>query len=105
MALFGRETAGERQRVERLQTWMRARSPYALFSVLFGAVAALDFLTLVLGVALGSVALVLGAIGLRELKRKPELRGRRLCVTGMVLGGAGIVLSTVFFFVVLPRLG
>jgi hypothetical protein len=97
MALFGRETAAEQQRAERIKAWVQARSPFALFSVMCGILAVFDFFTLVLGVMLGIIAIVLAVLGRREIRRKPELLGAKLCLTGALLGTLGLCLSLLFF--------
>ncbi len=100
MAFLGRESQAERDRVERLGLWVRARSGYAVFSVPFGIVAVIDFFTMVLGVALGVLAIVLGVMGLREIKRRPPLLGRGLALTGIALGCTALVLTTLFYVLV-----
>ena len=93
MAMFGRETEADRKRAERVRHWARARSPFALASMLFGIVALLDACTLVIGLGAGVLALVLGAMGLVDLSKRPHLLGRRLCQTGMILGALGVMAS------------
>ncbi len=93
MAFLGRESAADTARAERYRAWARARSPYALFAVLFGTVSVIDSITMVIGLACGIVALVLGVLGLRDLERNPTRLGHRLCVTAMGLGMLGIGLS------------
>jgi hypothetical protein len=95
MALFGRESAADEARARRIKAWAEARSPYALFSTLLGVLAVLDFFTVVLGMSLGTTAIVLGALGLRDLRRRPHLTGARLCRLGVVLGGLALIGSSV----------
>jgi hypothetical protein len=102
MAFLGRESAADQQRADRIKAWVQARSPYALFALGFGVVAVFDFFT-GLGVPLGIVAIVVGVLGLRDLRRRPELIGRRMCMTGITLGIVGVVL-TIAWFLLLPVL-
>lgn len=100
MAFLGRESEREQARAARLGEWVRARSGAAVASVPMGVLAVMDFFTMVLGVALGVAAIVLGTLGLRELSRRPELRGRGLAISGIALGACGLVLSAAFYMVV-----
>ena len=104
MAFLGRETDADRVRAERFRQWIHARSPYALASMLFGVVAVLDAFTLVLGVAAGLAAVVVGVLGLRDLAERRHLLGARLCAAGIVFGVLGIGLSIVMWAVVYPSL-
>lgn len=97
MAFLGRESASDQQRAERVKVWVQTRSPFAIFSVMCGVLAVFDFFTLVLGVAMGVAAIVLAALGRRDIERRPELLGKKLCVTGAALGGLGLALSVLFF--------
>jgi hypothetical protein len=93
MAFFGRETPADRARAERARQWFQARSPYALFSGMFGVLAIVDSFTGVLGVAFGIAAIVLAVKAIRELDARPELLGRRLCYLGYALGGLGVAIG------------
>ena len=104
MSLFGRETRAEQDRAERFGRWARARTPFAIFSGLFGILAVLDAFTILIGLTAGAAAIVLGVIGLRDLERRQSLLGRRLCYTGIVLGAAGISLSIIIWTVVYPMI-
>lgn len=101
MAFLGRETEAEQARVARLGQWIRARSPLAVASVPMGVLAVLDFFTMVLGIGLGLLAVVLGMLGLRDIRRHPDLLGRRLAMTGIALGLCGLVLSAAFYVLVI----
>lgn len=97
MALFGRPSAADDRRAERVRFWVQQRSPFALAGVMFGTLAVLDFFTGVIGIAFAIAAVVCAALGLRDLRRRPALLGRRLCIAGFVLGGIGFMLSLAFF--------
>ena len=75
-----------------MREWVQARSPYALASLLFGVLAMVDFCT-PLAWVMGPAAIVLGVLGLRDLGRRSDLVGKRLCVAGIVCGAAGLTLS------------
>jgi hypothetical protein len=96
MAIFGRESATDLDRAEKVRLFVQSRNPKALISVMFGVLGALDFFTLVIGIPLAITAIVLGVMGLRELKLKPELLGTGLCYTGITLGCLGLLLSMAF---------
>jgi len=105
MALFGRDSQADLQRIERVKAWTAARTPYALISFAAGLVAVVDCWTLVLGIAAGIAAIGFGVRGLRDLKEQPPLLGRRLCIAGIILGGCGLVLSFVMWAWVFPSFG
>ena len=90
MALFGRQSAADRRRAERIRAWARARSPFALTSGLLGILAVVDSFTGILGVGFGVAAVVCAHRGLRDIRARPGLRGRRLCVLRQTLGMLGI---------------
>lgn len=104
MVLFGRDTVGQRVRAESCKAWVASHSPYSIFSGMCGVLAVLDSFTVVIGMVLGVSAVVTGLAGVRDLSRRPHLRGRRLCWTGMALGGAGVATSLLMGWVVYPRL-
>ena len=70
-----------------------ARTPFALYSCMFGILAVLDFFTLVLGIGFGVGAIICAYLGLSDLQVHAQRMGGRLCVVGMVLGMLGILLS------------
>lgn len=104
MALFGRESEADRQRAERVRQWVHARTPYALVGLACGLLAVVDSFTLVIGLAAGLAAIVLGIVALKQIERQPALLGRRLALAAIVLGAAGIVLSLVMWLIILPAL-
>ena len=104
MALFGRDSQADLQRIERVKHWTAARSPYALISLGAGLFAVVDFITLVLGIGGGLAAIAFGWRGLRDLRQHPHLLGRKLCIAGITLGIIGIVLSVAMWAWVYPSL-
>lgn len=95
MALFGRESDADQRRAERVRLWAQARSPQALFSVMLGLLAVVDFFTPI-GFIGGVAAIVLGVRARRHIRLNPHLLGGRLAMAGIVLGAVGIVLSVAF---------
>lgn len=104
MAFLGRDSQTDVRRIERLKAWLALRTPYGPISVAAGIIAIVDCWTLILGIAAGLAAMALGGRGLRDLRQQPELLGRRLCVTGIVLGALGLVLSFAMWMWVYPSL-
>ena len=100
MAFLGRESDADRARAERVRDWVQRRPPSAIASVMLGAVAVIDFFTLVLGVLLGLIAIGLGLHARRELRRRPELVGHRLAAAGVALGCCALLLSAAFYILV-----
>ena len=99
MALFGRESAADRERAERVGAWVRARSPFSLVSVMFGLMGVLDCFFQVVPVVLGVAAIIAAALGLRQIRIRPQLLGKRLSAAGITLGALALVLSAVVWTV------
>ncbi|MAE65581.1 MAG: hypothetical protein CMJ18_15035 [Phycisphaeraceae bacterium] len=91
--MFGRERESDARRAEQYRDWIALRSPYGLLSLMFGIIAVVDCITIVLGIGFGAAAVVTGIIGRRQLARRPGLRGHRLCTAGIALGISGVALS------------
>ena len=102
MAFLGRDSQADLQRVQRYKAWTSARSPYAIISVAAGLFSIVDCWTLVLGIIAGIAAIGLGIRGLRDLREQPHLLGHRLCITGIVLGSLGIILSLLMWLWLIP---
>ncbi len=66
----------------------RTYSTLSVASLVCGILCCFPFLT-------SALAVVLGYLGLQEIGRNPQLKGRELAVAGMILGGLGM-LSWVF---------
>ncbi|MBM4068295.1 MAG: hypothetical protein FJ271_05045 [Planctomycetes bacterium] len=94
----------------RVRSWQQPPrvSGFALFSVLGGLIAGLlGILAVVNGAGLTiciiallaqSIVLALGGIGLHAVERNPTLGGRWLAITGVLLAGTSIFLTTLFAF-------
>ena len=105
MALFGRESQTGRHRADRIQQWVQQRTPFALFSNLFGILSVLDAFTLVLGLSAGIGAIAMAILGLRDQRRHRGLLGKRLCYLGITLGAVGIAISVLMWTMVYPMIG
>lgn len=104
MAFLGRDSQTDLRRIERLKVWLALRTSYAPISVAAGIISIVDCWTLILGIAAGVAAMGLGYRGLRDVKEQPQLLGRRLCLTGILLGAIGLVLSFAMWMWVYPSL-
>lgn len=104
MAFLGRDSQTDLRRIERLKAWLALRTPYAPISVAAGIISIVDCWTLILGIAAGVAAMGLGFRGLRDVKEQPQLLGRRLCLTGILLGAIGLVLSFAMWMWIYPSL-
>lgn len=93
MAFLGRESEADLRRAQRVRQWAQARNPNALAAMLFGLIAAVDWITIVLGIPCGLAAIVLGLRGLGQIRRANGQLGRRLCLTAIGLGSVGVLLS------------
>jgi hypothetical protein len=98
MGFLGRESDADRRRAESVRRWATARNPNALFATMFGILAVIDSITMVIGLASGVVAIVLAIRGRRQLQQHPEQKGERLCIAALCLGVLGIVLSVTVWF-------
>jgi len=102
MAFLGQQSRHEQQRIERFNTWFRARPVVAVLSPLLGLLAIVDFFTIVIGGAAGAAAIVTGVMGIRQLRNAPGQPGLTLCVAGIITGIVGLALTGLFVaFVVL----
>jgi hypothetical protein len=104
MGLFGKESSRDAARADAFKTWISARPGQAIICLCGGVVAVLDAFTLVIGIAAGLLAIVAGWQGLKRIKDQPQLLGKRMCITGMILGSLGIMLSLVLGLIVYPSL-
>jgi len=91
--MLGRESERKKQRSDRFRFWCQERSRYALASVLLGMLSLPDVAIVIPGIA----AVVTGALGLRELKQKPGVKGKNLCLAGIVLGSISLLVAIVIY--------
>ena len=104
MAFLGRDSLADLRRIERLKAWLSLRTPFGPLSVAAGIIAIVDCWTLILGIAAGLAAIALGLRGFRDLREQPQLLGRKLCITGIILGVIGLVISFAMWMWVYPWL-
>lgn len=91
--LFGRDTPGKNERVERVRDWVHARSPWALAAGILGLVAPIDGLLILPAMA----AIGMGVYGLMHLRQNPNLLGHRLCLLGMIGGTIGLCFAAFLY--------
>lgn len=104
MGLLGKESSRDAARADAFKVWISARPGEAVISAGAGVVAMLDAFTVVVGLLAGVLAIVMGYRGVKRIATQPELLGKRLCITGMILGSLGITMSMVLWLVIYPRL-
>ena len=104
MALFGRESKGHAQRAEQWGVWIRSRSPFALLSAACGVLSIVDSILMVLSIPAAIAALILAWLGWRDIKRRSDKFGRRLCIVGASLGVVGLTLSLLMWPVLVPAI-
>jgi len=91
--VFGKDLPGKEARVSAVRSWVHARSPYALAAGALGVFAPVDGILIL--PALASIGM--GIFGWRHLDRRPDLRGRRLCLLGVVGGMIGLSFATYLY--------
>ena len=99
MALFGRETERDEQRVLEYGRWVKQRNPLAIASLVLGVFSLIELGALVVP---GIASIVLGVASLRQLGREhaPYPRGHGLAWGGIVLSVASLVIAA---FLYLPH--
>ena len=84
MALFGRESARDQQRVEAYREWFARQHPLALASAVLSIFSLTHFGTLFID-EIGGI--VLGVIAIRTLRREPRTSGAaRFAYVGIAVG-------------------
>ena len=87
MALFGRETARDQQRVEAYREWFVRQHPLALVSVVLSIFSLTHFGTLVVDEL---AAIVVGVLALRAIRRDVGRGGARLAYLGIAVGAVSL---------------
>ena len=87
MALFGRETARDEQRVEAWRRWFVRQHPFALASAALSVFSLTHFGTLFLDELAG---IGLGVVALRAARRQGAAAGVRLAYVGIGVGAISL---------------
>lgn len=90
--------------IERRQALLLTEVPGARAAFICGVLSILSSPGMVIGVLLGSVAILLGAASLREAPRYPGMEGPRRARTAIHLGIVGIVASLIVMAMLLPNI-
>ena len=97
MPLFGRPTAQDEVRAAAYATWLRARDPFAIASIVLGVFSLIEFgAILVFGIA----GTILGVLALRRLKRteRTHPHGHYLAYTGIATSLVSLVIAVLFVY-------
>lgn len=98
MALFGRETEGDRARAEAWTRWARSQNVFALVSLVLGIFSLIEFGALVI---FGMGGIVAGTIALRQLANPSAAHkrtdGRGLAWTGIITSVVSLVLAVMLY--------
>jgi len=90
--------------IERRHAMLISELPGARAAFICGVLSILSSPGMVIGLILGSVAILLGAATLKEASRYPAVEGARRARTAIYLGIAGIVASLIVMAMLLPKL-
>lgn len=90
--------------IERRQALLLREIPGSRAAFICGVLSLLSSPLMVVGVMLGSVAILLGAASLKEAPRYPGMEGAQRARTAIHLGIAGIVASLIVMAMLLPNL-
>ena len=88
--------------IERRQALLLTEVPGARAAFICGVMSVLSSPGVIVGLILGSVAILLGAASLKEAPRYPGMEGPRRARTAIYLGIAGIVASLIVMTMLLP---
>jgi len=91
--------------IERRQALLVTELPGSRAAFICGVLSILSAPGVFVGVALGSVAMLLGASSIKEAPRHPGLPGGQRARRAILLGALGVVTSLLIFAMLLPRLG
>jgi hypothetical protein len=100
MALFGRETERDQQRVLEYGRWVSQRNPLAIASLVLGVFSLIELGALVVP---GIASIALGIVSLVQLRRESQVRprGHGLAIVGIALSLVSLIIAG---FLYLPRL-
>jgi hypothetical protein len=94
MALFGRETARDEEKVEAYRLWFTRQHPLALASAALGIFSLTHFGTLFLDELAG---IALGVIAIRAVRRGESSRSAKLAYVGLVIGAVSLICAIVIY--------
>ena len=94
MALFGRETARDEEKVEAYRLWFNRQHPLALASVALSIFSFAHFGTLFLDELAG---IALGVIAIRAVRRGDATRSAKLAYVGVAIGAISLVCAIVIY--------
>ena len=97
MALFGRETERDQQRVLEYGQWVRRRNPLAIASLVLGVFSLIELGALVVP---GIASIVLGIASLRQLRHPQSAYplGQGLAYGGIALSVVSLVIAAFLYF-------
>ena len=93
MALFGRETAKDQERVASYREWFQRQHPFALASAVLAIFSLTHFGTLFVDEVLG---IILGVIAIRSVQRNGTGHAR-LAYLGIVIGTISLVVAIILY--------
>lgn len=93
MALFGRESARDQQKVEAWRRWILRQHPLALTAAVLSIFSLTHFGTLFVDELAG---IILGVIAIRRAARAPEL-SVRLAYVGVIVGTLSLICAIVLY--------
>ncbi len=93
--MFGKDLPGKERRVEWARNWVHSRSGYAIAAGMLGIMAPVDGIIFFI---LPLAAIIVGVLGLRDIKQHPHLLGKRLCYLGFAGGVIGLTISAYLVF-------
>ena len=93
MALFGRETARDEQKVEAYRLWFTRQHPFALASAALSVFSLTHFGTLfadeIAGIALGAIAI--------RIVRRGDARSAKLAYVGVAVGAFSLICAIAIY--------
>lgn len=93
MAMFGRESARDRERVAAYREWFVRQHPFALISAALAIFSLTHFGTLFIDEIVG---IALGVIALRQFRRMPD-RSVKLAYVGVAVGIVSLIIGVTLY--------
>jgi len=97
MPLFGKPTPQDEARAAAYGTWLRARDPFAIASLVLGIFSLIEFGAILL---FGLAGAALGLLALRRLKNPnpPHPHGHYLALAGIATSLASLLIAIFFIY-------